>query len=90
MLFPRVTVWLEGVAASVKSGVVVGRTVNVPVLELVLPPAVTEIGPLVAPVGTFAVIWVALETLNVAPVPSKATAVALVKPVPVIVTLVPT
>jgi hypothetical protein len=57
-------------------------------------PSVTEIGPVVAPTGTVAVIWVSLMTVNdVAAVPLKATPVATLesaKPVPVIVTDVPT
>jgi hypothetical protein len=51
---------------------------------------VTEIFPVVAPVGTGAVIWVALSTVNVVAVPLKLTAVAPVKFVPVIVMLAPT
>jgi hypothetical protein len=51
---------------------------------------VTEIGPVVAPVGTVAEICVALLTVNVALVPLNFTDVAPVKPVPVIVTDVPT
>jgi hypothetical protein len=59
---------------------------------LVTDPAgvVTLIGPVVAPTGTVAVILVALTTLNVAAVPLKVTAVAPVRFVAVIVTLVPT
>lgn len=51
---------------------------------------VTEIFPVVAPLGTGAVIWVALSTVNVAAVPLKLTAVAPVKFVPLITTLAPT
>jgi len=50
---------------------------------------VTEILPVVAPLGTVAVICVPLFTVNDAAVPLKATAVAPVKLVPVIVTAVP-
>jgi hypothetical protein len=60
-------------------------------VELALPfGVVTEIFPLVAPLGTVAVIWVALITVKEAEVPLKATAVAPVRFVPVIVTDVPT
>ena len=52
---------------------------------------VTVIGPVVAPVGTVAVIWVEELTVKlVALAPLKVTAVAPVKPAPVMVTLVPT
>jgi hypothetical protein len=45
----------------------------------------------VAPEGTVAVIWTSEPTVNVvAAVPLNATAVAPVKPLPLIVTLVPT
>ena len=55
------------------------------------PGVVTEIGPVVAPTGTVAVIEVAETTLNVtAVVPLNFTGVAPVKLVPVIVTTVPT
>jgi hypothetical protein len=51
----------------------------------------TEIGPVVAPAGTFAWIWVGESTTNPgAEVPLKLTDVAPVKPLPVIVTWVPT
>jgi len=60
--------------------------------ELVTVPEelVTEIGPLVAPLGTVAVIWVSETTINVADVPLKATPVAPVYWAPLMVTLVPT
>jgi hypothetical protein len=60
--------------------------------ELAVPPGVvTEIAPEAAPLGTVAVICVALITVkDVAGVPAKLTAVAPVKPVPVSVTVVPT
>ena len=54
-------------------------------------PLVTAIGPLVAPVGTFAVSVVAETTANVgAETPLNVTCVAPVKPEPVTVTVVPT
>ena len=60
--------------------------------ELVTVPEelVTEIGPLVAPLGTVAVIWESETTVNVAEVPLKATRVAPVYWAPLMVTLVPT
>src|SRR6185312_3629722 len=65
-------------------------TVNDAVLAPVPAGVVTAIGPVVAPVGTVAVIWVAELTVNVAALPLKVTAVAPVKPLPVMVTDVPT
>jgi len=61
-------------------------------VELVPVPTelVTVIRPVVAPVGTVAVICVLLLTVNVAFVPLNLTLVAPVKFVPVIVTEVPT
>jgi hypothetical protein len=56
----------------------------------VSPPVVTRIGPVVAPVGTVAVICVAEFTVKVADVWLNLTAVAPVKFVPVITTDVPT
>jgi hypothetical protein len=50
---------------------------------------VTVIGPVVAPLGTVEVIWVAELTVNVAVSPLNRTDVAPVRFVPVIVTLVP-
>src|SRR5437899_523350 len=60
--------------------------------ELVTVPEglVTEIGPLVAPFGTVAVIWESESTVNGAEVPLNATRVAPVYWAPLIVTLVPT
>ena len=59
-----------------------------------LPPVplgdVTAIGPVVAPLGTVALICVPESTENAAAVPLNVTAVAPVKLVPLIVTLVPT
>ena len=68
------------------------ETVTVNALELVaVPPAVVTLsGPVVAPAGTVAVIAVAEFTVKLALVPSNPTAVAPVKFVPLIVTLVPT
>jgi hypothetical protein len=66
-------------------------TVNELALVPVPPAVVTDTVPLVAPVGTVAVTCVAELTVNdVADVPLNFTAVAPVKPVPVIVTDVPT
>lgn len=51
---------------------------------------VTEIFPVVAPLGTVAVIWVALFAVKVAPVPLNETADTRFRFVPVTTTLVPT
>ena len=51
---------------------------------------VTEIFPVVAPLGTVAVIWVALFAVKVAPVPLNETADTPFRFVPVTTTLVPT
>lgn len=67
-----------------------GVTRNRLPLALVPEGAVTRIGPLVAPLGTVAVICVAELTAKEAEVPLKATAVAPVKFAPVIITFVPT
>src|SRR5438874_1536629 len=66
--------------------------VTVKLLELVTtpPPAVTEIVPEVAPVGTVAVILMSEFTVNDALVPLKVTVEAVLKPEPLIVTLLPT
>ena len=71
---------------------IVGGTVTVKLLPLEAVPAVvvTRIGPVVAALGTVAVIWVLEFTVKLAPVLLKATAVAAVKLLPLIVTLVPT
>src|SRR2546427_13290492 len=65
---------------------------TVKLLALLAVPAevVTLIGPVVAPAGTLAVIVVAEPTVKLALVPLNSTAVAVVKFVPLIVTLVPT
>ena len=56
-----------------------------------VPPAVViAMGPVVAPTGGVAVIWVAESTVKLALVPLNRTAVAPVKFLPVIVTTVPT
>ena len=66
-------------------------TVKLVALVPVPPEVVTEMGPVVAPVGTVAVIRVLLFTVNVvAETPLNFTEVAPVKPVPVITTDVPT
>ena len=64
-------------------------TVNDAVLVPVPAGVVTATGPVVAPAGTVAVIWVSEVTVNVAVVPLNFTAVAPVKPLPVMVTGVP-
>lgn len=64
-----------------------GVIVKLDALVAVPPGAVTEIGPVVAPDGTVAVICVALTTVKVAETPLKFTAVAPVKLVPVMVTV---
>jgi hypothetical protein len=69
-----------------------GACVTVNVDELVALPfgVVTPIGPVVAPDGTAAVICESEFTVKAAGVPLNPTAVAPVKPLPVIVTDVPT
>ena len=64
-------------------------TVNDAVLVPVPAAVVTATGPVVAPAGTVAVIWVPEVTVNVAAVPLNFTAVAPVNPVPVMLTDVP-
>jgi hypothetical protein len=59
-------------------------------LVAVPPGVVTVMGPVVAPAGTVAVICVFEFTVKLAEVPLNVTAVAPVKPVPVIATEVPT
>jgi len=66
-----------------------GITVKLLLLEAVPPGVVTVMGPDPAPPGTVVVSWVADATVNVAPPPLNATAVAPVKSVPVTVTDVP-
>jgi hypothetical protein len=65
-------------------------TVNELADVAVPPAAVTDIVPVVAPLGTVAAMWLASITENVAVVPLNFTPVAPVKSVPVIVTLAPT
>src|SRR5207245_137037 len=67
-----------------------GTTVNAALLVAVPAGAVTLSGPVVAPAGTVAWIAVAEVTVKLALTPLNATAVAPVKFVPLIVTLVPT
>src|SRR6266568_4179458 len=70
--------------------VITGTSVKICVLVTLVVDFVTEIGPLTAPFGTVAVICVSEATVNGAEVPLKATAVAPVKLLPVMVTDVPT
>src|SRR5207253_1073982 len=65
-------------------------TVNEPDDAAVPPGVTTEIGPVVAPLGTEVEIWLASVIENVATAPLNLTLVAPVKFVPVSVTLVPT
>src|SRR5207245_3741441 len=67
-----------------------GMTVKELALVAVPPAVVTLMIPVVAPLGTVAVICVSEFTVKVAVVPLKLTAVAPVKAVPLIVTLAPT
>jgi hypothetical protein len=68
----------------------VGLTVKLAALVASPPGVVTLSGPLLAPAGTVAVICVSLFTMKRAPWPTKATAVAPVKPPPIRVTVLPT
>ncbi len=70
--------------------VIAGSSVKTCPLVNLLVELRTEIGPTVAPLGTVALICVPETTVNVADVPLKVTPVAPVKPLPVMVTLVPT
>src|SRR5207247_896685 len=87
-----VTVVPTGPLVGVKLVMVGGLAVTVKLLELVAvpPEVVTLSGPVVAPLGTVAEIEVAVVTVKVALVPLKVTAVAPVKFVPLIVSVVPT
>jgi hypothetical protein len=78
---------LPGVKLEIVGGLM---TVKLPVLLAVPPAVVTLIGPVAAPAGTVAVIAVAELTVKLALVPLNRTAVAPVKFVPLMVTLVPT
>src|SRR5205807_2445808 len=81
--------WPAALSIVTVGGVV--SLVNVKLLALlaVPPGVVTLIGPLEAPAGTVAWIAVAELTVKLAPVAPNCTAVAPVKFVPLIVTLVP-
>src|SRR2546425_1133382 len=87
-----VTLVPTGPLVGVKLVIVGGlaTTVNALALVVVPPGVVTLSGPVVAPLGTVAAIEVEELTVKLALVPLKVTAVAPVKLVPVIVTLVPT
>jgi hypothetical protein len=86
-----VTLVPTGPLAGVKDEIVgAGMTVKLEALVAVPPGVVTLMGPVVAPAGTVAVIWVAESTANEAEAPLKRAAVAPVKAVPVTVTFVPT
>ena len=80
---------LAGTAAMLTLGVTLVQATN-PAKLPVAAAEVTLMLPLTAPVGTIAVILLALTTLNVvASTPPKLTAVAPVNPEPVMVTVVP-
>ena len=68
------------------------RGATAKLLELVAVPAafVAVMGPVVAPVGTAAVIWLLVLVVELADVPLNFTAVVPVKFVPVMITLIPT
>ncbi|HYR17113.1 MAG TPA: hypothetical protein VEQ67_23290, partial [Mycobacterium sp.] len=86
-----VTLVPTGPVVGVKLEIVGGlMTVKLPVLLAVPPEVVTLIGPVAAPAGTVAVIAVAELTVKLALVPLNRTALAPVKFVPLMVTLVPT
>src|SRR5467141_1240169 len=88
---PMATLVPTGPLVGVKLVIVGGLiTVKLPALLAVPSAVVTRIGPVVAPVGTVAVIAVAEFTVKLALTPLNVTAVAPVKFVPLIVTLVPT
>jgi hypothetical protein len=81
----------DGAVALVATGVVVAAlTVKLAVLVPVPAAVITATGPVVAPTGTTATMVVALTTWKLAGVLLKSTAVTLVKPVPLSVTLAPT
>jgi hypothetical protein len=78
---------LSGFAAIDTNGATVGFTVNVPELTILAPEeGVTVISPVVAAAGKRAVICVLLFTVYVAIALLKVTAVAPLKPVPVMTT----
>ena len=64
-------------------------TVKFVLLAPVPPGPVTAIGPVIAPAGTVAVIWISKITLKMAATPPKVTAVAPLKFAPEMVTLAP-
>jgi hypothetical protein len=77
--------------STAKLKTVLDATVKLVVVVNVPPGVVTEIGPVVAPVGTVAVIWVAeFTTTLVAVIPLNLTTVVPIKPEPEITTEVPT
>src|SRR5213592_2425667 len=88
----RVTAVPTGPLVGVNELIVGGNPVTVKALALSTEPAgvVTLILPLVAPPGTLVLIWVSVPPFKLAGVPFKATWVAPVKFVPVMVTPVPT
>jgi hypothetical protein len=89
-LVPVIVTIVPGTPEPGVKPVIPGVTVKLVPLVPVPPEVVTLIGPVDAPAGTVTVIWVSLSTVKeVAAVPLKATAVAPVKPVPLIVTPVP-
>src|SRR6266851_3998254 len=67
-----------------------GVTLKLVELVAVPPGAVIAMGPVLAPLGTVVFTVVSLTTLKVADVPLNLTEVAPVKPLPVMVTAVPT
>src|SRR6267378_2626382 len=86
-----VTLVPTGPLAGVKLAIVGGLiTVKLPALLAVAAGLVTLMGPEAAPAGTVAVIALAELTVKLALVPLNRTAVAVLKFVPLIVTLVPT
>jgi hypothetical protein len=87
-LVPAMVVTVVGSTVRLKSGV--GRTTKCPVEVAVPPEVVTEMGPVVAPVGTTAVIVVGFGTVKEgAGTPLKETDCTLTKFVPVSVIVVP-
>src|SRR5439155_971037 len=84
-----VTTVPAGPLAGVKLAIV-GATAKLLALVAVPAAVVTLSGPVVAPVGTVAWSVVSERTAKLAAVPLKLTAVVRVKPLPLIVTTVPT
>ena len=84
-----VTLVPTGPLAGVKLVIEGGVIVNAVLLVAVPAGVVTRMGPVVAPAGTVAWIAVAEFTVNVASTPLNCTAVAPLKLVPLMVTLVP-